>query len=66
MASINPTRDAIAQLMTLIDPDKPVTMLNLLRYNEQARYPEGSDAHPVAAARLTSAIPAPLSASCRR
>jgi uncharacterized protein (DUF1330 family) len=28
------------------DPDAPIVMINLLRYREQAAYPDGSDAAP--------------------
>jgi len=43
MPSINPTRESIEQLVRSLPSGKPVVMLNLLRFNEQARYPAGSD-----------------------
>lgn len=46
MPSINPTGASLEQLARSLPADKPVTMLNLLRFNEHSRYPAGSDAAP--------------------
>mgnify|MGYP006420852977 CR=1 FL=1 len=46
MTSINPTRESLESLQQSIPMDKPVTMLNLLRFNEQAAYPSDSDHSP--------------------
>lgn len=44
MPSINPSRDSIAQLAQKLPAGKPFVMLNLLRFNDEASYPE-SEAH---------------------
>lgn len=41
---IEPTRATIAALAALEQDAGPVEMLNLLRYNERAEYPDGSSA----------------------
>lgn len=46
MPSIDPTRDSLEQLQQSLPGDRPVTMLNLLRFNEQAAYPADSDHSP--------------------
>jgi uncharacterized protein (DUF1330 family) len=38
MATIDPTRESFSQLFANTAPDKPVTMLNLLRFKESAHY----------------------------
>jgi uncharacterized protein (DUF1330 family) len=38
MATIDPSRESFSQLFVKTAPDKPVTMLNLLRFKEQAEY----------------------------
>jgi uncharacterized protein (DUF1330 family) len=43
MPSIDPTRDSIENLRKAVPMDKPVTMLNLLRFNEYAAYPVDSE-----------------------
>lgn len=43
MPSINPTRESIEHLARVLPPGQPVVMLNLLRFNDRAKYPEGSD-----------------------
>ena len=43
MAHIDPTRESFSQLFVATAPDRPVTMLNLLRFRDEARYP---DDHP--------------------
>lgn len=45
MKTIDPTRESLAQLKSL-PQDKPITMLNLLRYREQADYPAEVDQAP--------------------
>lgn len=42
MPSINPSRASLEQLAQSLPKDKPVTMLNLLRFNDEARYPADS------------------------
>lgn len=42
MQTINPTGDALAQLRAL-PQDRPIVMLNLLRYHPAASYPPGTD-----------------------
>ncbi|HEY9119110.1 MAG TPA: DUF1330 domain-containing protein [Marinobacter sp.] len=42
MANIDPTRESLENLKQTVPMDKPVTMLNLLRFNEQANYPPDS------------------------
>ena len=42
MTSIDPTRESLENLKQSVPMDKPVTMLNLLRFNEQAAYPSDS------------------------
>ena len=46
MSSIDPTADQLAALAALADPPEPLVMLNLLRFRDQAGYPEGFDAEP--------------------
>lgn len=46
MASIDPTRESLENLKQTVPMDKPVTMLNLLRFNEQAAYPPDSTHTP--------------------
>ena len=38
MASIDPTRESFSQLFVNTAPDRPVTMLNLLRFRDEAAY----------------------------
>ena len=45
MPSIDPTADDVRRLAAL-PPETPVTMLNLLRFRQQAEYPQDSDAVP--------------------
>ena len=45
MKTIDPTRATLAQLRAL-PQDKPVVMLNLLRYREQASYPAEAEFEP--------------------
>lgn len=40
MKSINPNPDAMQQVLAGIPQDKPVVMLNLLKFSEQAAYPQ--------------------------
>ena len=40
MKSINPNPDTIGQVLAGIPQDKPVVMLNLLKFAEQADYPQ--------------------------
>lgn len=41
MPHIDPTRESFSQLFVNTAPDKPVTMLNLLRFRDEAQYPTG-------------------------
>ena len=43
MPSINPTRESIQQLARTLPSGQPVVMLNLLRFNDRATYPENSE-----------------------
>ena len=42
MSAIEPTPTTMAALAALNQDEGPVAMINLLRYNERASYPEGS------------------------
>jgi uncharacterized protein (DUF1330 family) len=44
--TIDPTRDDLKQLAQTVPLDMPVTMLNLLRYRDQAAYPADSGHAP--------------------
>jgi uncharacterized protein (DUF1330 family) len=46
MGSVEPTAEQISVLAELSGEDEPVVMINLLRYREQAVYPDGFDAEP--------------------
>ena len=46
MPSINPSRASLEQLAQSLPKDKPVTMLNLLRFNDEAVYPADSGESP--------------------
>ncbi len=46
MATIEPTPQRLSQFLQAADDGSPVVMLNLLRYRDQAAYPEGSGASP--------------------
>jgi uncharacterized protein (DUF1330 family) len=46
MPSIDPTADTIRALRDLAGEDKPVAMINLLRYRERAAYPADFDSEP--------------------
>lgn len=46
MPSIEPTEQQFAAFVQEIPEDKPIVMINLLRYREQAEYPAGFDASP--------------------
>lgn len=48
--TIDPTRAGLTQLQAL-PQDTPVVMLNLLRYREQAVYPEAAQAPPARGGR---------------
>ncbi|MBK6799170.1 MAG: DUF1330 domain-containing protein [Acidobacteria bacterium] len=50
MKTINPDREKWSDLIAGIPQDKEITMLNLLRFREQAAYPEGSP-HPPCSGR---------------
>ncbi|MBB2495657.1 DUF1330 domain-containing protein [Aquipseudomonas ullengensis] len=43
MSTLNPSREQLAEFAQNMPADQPILMLNLLRYQEQARYPEGSE-----------------------
>jgi uncharacterized protein (DUF1330 family) len=40
MKSINPNADKLGQVLAGIPQDKPIVMLNLLKFSDQASYPE--------------------------
>ncbi len=46
MSSLNPSREQLADFAQTMPDDEPILMLNLLRYREQAAYPEGSEHSP--------------------
>ena len=46
MASIEPTTEQISQFLAKMPEEVPIVMINLLKYREQAQYPEGFDAEP--------------------
>ena len=45
-ASVDPTPDQLDALAALGEPPAPLVMLNLLRFRDEAAYPEGSGAEP--------------------
>lgn len=46
MPSIEPTPDQFAAFLEHVPDGKPIVMINLLRYRDQAAYPPGADASP--------------------
>lgn len=46
MRTVEITEDSIAEIAASVPPGTPVTMLNLLRYRQQAHYENGSDLPP--------------------
>lgn len=46
MRTVAITPDAIAALAEALPPGEPVTMLNLLRFRDQAQYADGDEAAP--------------------
>ena len=46
MGSVEPSAEALRAFLDVPDDGSPVVMINLLRYREQAVYPEGFDAEP--------------------
>lgn len=46
MGYVEPNPQRIQDFLAEGGPDEPVVMINLLRYREQAAYPDGSDATP--------------------
>jgi uncharacterized protein (DUF1330 family) len=46
MPSIEPTPEQFAAFLQQVPADKPIVMINLLRYREQAEYPAGYEASP--------------------
>lgn len=46
MPTIDPTADQLAALAALPDPPAPLVMLNLLRFRDEADYPDGLEAEP--------------------
>jgi uncharacterized protein (DUF1330 family) len=46
MEHLNPTREQMDELLASLPMDKPVTMLNLLRFNDQANYRETDNQPP--------------------
>ena len=46
MPSINPSPEQLERFLKEIPADRPIVMLNLLRYREQANYPADFDAAP--------------------
>ncbi|WP_010488019.1 DUF1330 domain-containing protein [Pseudomonas sp. S9] len=46
MPSLNPSREQLAEFAERMPDNTPILMLNLLRFNAQAAYPEGSSHAP--------------------
>ena len=46
MPTTEMTNEAVAAIAAAVPAGQPLLMVNLLRYNDQAAYPEGSDATP--------------------
>ncbi|ARU86533.1 DUF1330 domain-containing protein [Pseudomonas sp. M30-35] len=46
MPSLNPSREQLAEFAERMPDNTPILMLNLLRFNAQASYPEGSEHTP--------------------
>ncbi|MFI8482168.1 DUF1330 domain-containing protein [Pseudomonas sp. NPDC078700] len=46
MPSLNPSHEQLADFVQRMPDDTPILMLNLLRFNAQAKYPEGSSQTP--------------------
>lgn len=46
MESIHPLPEQIEAFMKEADDESPIVMINLLKYREQAKYPEGMDVEP--------------------
>lgn len=46
MPSLNPSAEQLAHFIEAMPAGVPITMLNLLRFNEQAQYPAGSEHSP--------------------
>lgn len=46
MGSIEPTRAQLEALIADLDSEDSILMLNLLRFRDQAEYPDGFDAEP--------------------
>jgi uncharacterized protein (DUF1330 family) len=46
MPSIEPTAEQLAAFLKNAPDDQPIVMINLLRFREQAVYPDGFDAAP--------------------
>lgn len=44
--SINPTRESLEALQARAGDDRPIAMINLLRYREHAEYPKDTEAKP--------------------
>ena len=67
MPSVDPTSEQLAALAALPDPPAPLAMLNLLRFRDEAAYPEGVDAEPCSGAhayrRYGAAASGPLAAA---
>lgn len=42
MKTVDPTPGRIKELMQTANPDAPIVMINLLKFHEQAQYPQGS------------------------
>ncbi len=40
--SLSPSRESFAHFVSAVPADTPIVMLNLLRFNAQAQYPQGS------------------------
>lgn len=50
MKTIDPKPGRIKKLMQTVAMDKPIVMLNMLKFREQANYPEGSGHSPCSGA----------------
>ena len=46
MSSVEPSPDRLQSFLENAEDDSPIVMINLLRYREQAVYPQGFEAEP--------------------
>jgi uncharacterized protein (DUF1330 family) len=46
MRTVEPSQKRLQTFLEGAEPEGPVTMINLLRYNDRAQYPDGFEAEP--------------------